>query len=338
MTPSTETRDSAVPEGVGSGAPGSALSRLAGALGPGSGLVIVVIGLIAFFTWRSPYFLTYENALVIGDVMVTVGIVAIGATLVIVSGGIDLSVGSVVALAATLMGVLFDRMGIPLPLAIVAGLAAGALVGLVNGLLVTLGGLAPFIATLATMSAVRGIALMLTNGVQVADFPSWFDQLATQRYAGISALVGVLILVCVVGHIYLGHRPGGRETLAVGGNETVARLAGISITRTKIRTYVIAGLLAGLAGIALSSRLDSATPNFGVGLELQVIAAVVIGGASLSGGIGSVPGTALGVLVVAVLANGLNLIGVSSFAQQVVIGVVIAGAVMVDSYRRRRAT
>jgi ribose transport system permease protein len=312
-----------------------ALRRAARVGGNSTGLFVVFILLCAFFTINSPYFLTYENALAVGDQIATLGVIAAGATLVIISGGIDLSVGSVVALAATVMGVSFQNHDVPLPIAIGIGLFAGVIVGLINGLLVTRFRIAAFIATLATMSAARGIANMMTNGVQISNYPLWFDELATARYFGISACTAALIVVFIAAGVYLSRRPGGRQIYAVGGNETVARLAGINVNRVKLKVYVVTGFLAGLGGIILASRLDSATPSMGMGIELQVIAAVVIGGASLSGGVGTMGGTVLGVLIIGILSNGLNIMGVSQFAQQVIIGIVIVGAVMIDSFRRR---
>jgi ribose transport system permease protein len=291
--------------------------------------------LCAFFAVNSPYFLTYENALAIGDQIATLGVIAAGATLVIISGGIDLSVGAVVALAATVMGVFYQYQGIPLPIAIVCGLLAGIVVGLINGLVVTRGRIAPFIATLGTMTAARGVANMMTNGVQISNYPRWFDELATKRYFGLSACTAALILVFIAAGIYLSRRPGGRQVYAVGGNETVARLAGVNVDLVKLKAYVLTGFLSALGGIILASRLDSATPSLGLGIELQVIAAVVIGGASLSGGVGWMGGTVLGVLIIGILSNGLNIMGVSQFMQQVIIGIVIVGAVMIDSFRRR---
>ena len=314
----------------------TALRRASQTGGNSGGLAVVFTLLCAFFAFNSPYFLTYDNALVIGDQIATLGVISAGATLVIISGGIDLSVGSVIALAAVVMGVFYQYHGIPLPIAIVCGLLAGVAVGFLNGLLVTRGQIAAFIATLATMTAARGVANMMTNGVQVSNYPSWFDGLATDRYLGLSVCTAVLILVFIAVGTYLSRRPGGRQVYAVGGNETVARLAGINVDLVKLKVYVLTGFLSAVGGIMLASRLDSATPSLGLGMELQVIAAVVIGGASLSGGVGTMGGTVLGVLIIGILSNGLNIMGVSQFAQQVIIGIVIAGAVMIDSFRRRR--
>jgi len=330
------------PASANGSAPGTSRASVAAVLrrasragGSSGGLAVVFVVLCAFFALSSPYFLTYGNALAIGDEIATLGVIAAGSTLVIISGGIDLSVGASVALGATVMGVFYQYQGIPLPIAIVCGLLAGTVVGLINGLVITRGRIAPFIATLGTMTAARGVANMMTNGVQVSGYPLWFDQLATKRYFGLSVCTAALILVFILVGIYLSRRPGGRQVYAVGGNETVAKLAGINVDVVKIKAYALTGFLSALGGIILASRLDSATPSLGTGIELQVIAAVVIGGASLSGGIGWMGGTVLGVLIIGILSNGLNIMGVSSFMQQVVIGTVIVGAVMIDSFRRR---
>jgi ribose transport system permease protein len=196
--------------------------------------------------------------------------------------------------------------------------------------------LPPFIATLAMLSIARGTANVITDGQQIVGYPDWFTALSTERHFGFLTITAlVLIVLLVLGWAFLRYRPGGREVYAVGGSAEVARLAGIKVKRVTTGVYVLSGLLAGLAGVVLAARLDSSQPSAAVGLELDVIAAVVIGGASLSGGVGRVPGTVVGVLIIGVLRNGLNLLSVSPFVQQIVIGVVIALAVMVDVLQRR---
>ena len=257
-------------------------------------------------------------------------------TLVIVIGGIDLSVGSILALVMMVMGWVKETFEVPLPLAILVALLCGAVCGLLNGLLVTKAKLPAFIATLAMMSIGRGLANIVTDGRQIVGFPDWFTSLSTIRHFGfLSITVALFLILVVITWIFLRYRSAGRSLYAIGGCAEVARLAGIKVQALTIWVYVAAGTLAGIAGIAQASRLDSSEPSAGLGYELDTIAAVVIGGASLSGGIGGIGGTIVGVLIIGVLHNGLNLIGVSPFIQQVIIGAVIAVAVMADTLRRK---
>lgn len=304
---------------------------LAGA-GPLAGLVLLVVVLALL----SPNFLTVGNVVNIFQQISVLAILALGATAVIVTGGIDLSVGSVLALAGIVTAWVANVAGLPFAAALVAGLAAGAAAGLINGLLVTKGQLPPFIATLAMLSAARGLTLVISDGRPISGFPDGFRLLVTYRLFGVVPLsVLLVVLLYLLGAAYLRLRPSGRALYAIGGSEEVARLSGLRVHREKIKTYTAAGLLAGVGGLVLAARLNSAQPTAGGGAELDVIAAVVIGGASLAGGAGTVAGTLTGALIIGVLRNGLNLLDVSSFWQQVVIGAVIAAAVMVDTLRRR---
>lgn len=300
--------------------------------GPLVGLVVLVVVMAVL----SPVFLTVNNTFNVLQQISVLAILALGATAVIIIGGIDLSVGSVLALAGITTGWVVSTAGLPMWPAIIAGLGAGAAIGLLNGLLITFGRLPPFIATLATLSMARGLALVISDGRPISGYPDWFRAISTYDVGGVVPLSVLMVaLLYVAGWAYLSHRPSGRALYAIGGNEEVARLSGIRVQREKLKVYTAAGALAGLGGLLLVARLNSAQPNAGVGLELDVIAAVVIGGASLSGGAGSVVGTLVGALIIGVLRNGLNLLDVSSFWQQVVIGAVIAGAVLLDTLRRR---
>jgi ribose transport system permease protein len=305
---------------------------LAGTGGAFIGLVVLVIALSA----TAPNFLTARNFTNIVDQVTVLGILALGATAVIIIGGIDLSVGAVLALAAMTMGWLSHEAGVPLPVAMLAAVLVGALCGLVNGLGVTIFRLPAFIATLAMMSVARGLANLITDGQQIVGYPEWFYKLSTARYFGfISVTVATLVILYIAGWAFLRYRRSGRALYAIGGGHEVARLAGINVRATTTAVYVVAGLMAGIGAIVLSSRLDASAPSAATGYELDVIAAVVIGGASLMGGTGRVTGTVVGVLIIGVLRNGLNLLGVSPFIQQIVIGAVIAIAVGSDVLRRR---
>lgn len=299
--------------------------------GPLIGLVLIIVVLSIL----SPYFLTLHNLFNILNQVASIGVMAAGALIVIIIGGIDLSIGAVVALTSITVGWLFKTVGLPFPVALIAGLALGAFCGLVNGVLATYGRLQPFIATLATSSAATGLALYVTNGNPVNGFPDWFQAITTTAVAGLPLEGLILIALFVIAAVALRSRPMGRALYAIGGNEEVARLSGLPVRRIKILVYVTAGLLAAIAGQLISSRLDSAQPTAGVNDLLSVIAVVVIGGASLAGGVGSMLGTFIGLLVIGVLNNGLGLLNVSPNLQPVVLGAVIVLAVMTD---RKRAS
>lgn len=326
------TVDSSAPVATSKGA--SWANWVIGVQGPLLGLILLCV----IFTFTTNVFFSVRNALNVLDQVTVLGILAVGMTLVIVIGGIDLSVGSILAFVMMVMGWLKDSFNVPLPLAILLALLCGAVCGLINGLLVTKARLPAFIATLAMMSIGRGLANIVTDGRQVVGFPDWFTSLSTVRQFGfLSITVALFLILVAITWIFLRYRSAGRSLYAIGGSAEVARLAGIKVQTLTIWVYIAAGTLAGIAGIAQASRLDSSEPSAGLGYELDTIAAVVIGGASLSGGIGGIGGTIVGVLIIGVLHNGLNLIGVSPFIQQVIIGAVIAIAVMADTLRRKEA-
>ena len=295
------------------------------------GLLVLCIGL-----WiATPYFATASNIANVVEQSAVVGIVAIGMTFVILTGGIDLSVGSVVALAGVVIGVMLQQH-VPLPLAILSGMLVGVVAGIANGLMITMGKLPPFIATLGMMSVARGVALLLTDGRPISGFPDALRALATQRVLGISGPVWCMLILCLLTHLVLTKSVLGRYIYAIGGNEQATEMSGINVKRYKTIVYAISGLSASVCAVLLVARLNSAQPIAGIGYELDAIAAVVIGGTSLLGGSGSVLGTLVGALIMSVLRNGLNLLGVSSYVQQVTIGVVIVVAVLVDMALHRR--
>ncbi|MDY8108742.1 ABC transporter permease [Fulvimarina sp. 2208YS6-2-32] len=310
----------------------SDLFSMSGATGPLIGLVLLCV----FLSFAADSFLTTRNLLNIMDQVTVLGIMAVGMTFVILIGGIDLAVGSVLALSMMVMGYLSNMAGMPLELAIALALLAAAATGAVSGLLITWFSVPAFIATLAMMSIARGLANMITDGQQIVGFPAWFSMLAFTRYGGFLTLtVAIMLIVFALGWIFLRYTASGRSLYAIGGNPEVARLAGIRVGLTTIGVYVVSALLAGLGGIVLAMRLDSVQPTAGFTYELDTIAAVVIGGTSLSGGQGGIVGTIIGVLIIGVLRNGLNLLGVSPFTQAVVIGVVIALAVAAEAFKKR---
>jgi ribose transport system permease protein len=301
-------------------------------IGTFAGLVALCLVLWA----ASPHFLTVSNLLNVLEQTSINAIVAVGMTFVIISGGIDLSVGSVLAVAGIALALALEG-GVPAPAAIALALATGTACGLANGALITFGRLPPFIATLGMMSVARGAALMLAEGRPISGFSEGFRSLATARVLIVPAPVLLTAVVYLVAHFVLVRTVFGRATYAIGGNEEAARLSGVHVRFHKTAVYGVAGLTSAVASILLTARLNSAQPTAGTMYELDAIAATVIGGTSLLGGEGTLVGALIGALIMGVLRNGLNLLNVSSFFQQVVIGAVIIGAVLIDmSLKRRR--
>lgn len=277
----------------------------------------------------TPYFFTISNLLNVAQQTSINGIIAVGMTFVIITAGIDLSVGSIVAFSGVVLASVLQA-GIPLPLALLAGLGAGLLCGLVNGFLITYGKLPPFISTLGMMSVARGAALLYTQGRPISGFSKTFRFLATGEILHIPSPVIIMVVVYITAHFVLTRTKLGRYAYAIGGNEEAAILSGVKVKFYKATVYGLSGMLSGLAAIVLTARLNSAQPIAGIMYELDAIAATVIGGTSLMGGEGRITGTLIGAFIMGVLRNGLNLLGVSSFVQQTVIGSVIIIAVLVD--------
>jgi ribose transport system permease protein len=293
------------------------------------GTLFGLLLLTAVLWGLTPYFLTVSNLLNIAEQTAIVAIIAVGMTFVIITAGIDLSVGSVLAFSGVVMASALQS-GVALPLAVLSGLGTGFACGLVNGLLITGGRLPPFIATLGMMSVARGAALMFTDGRPVSGFSDSFRGAATGEVAGIPLPVILMVAVYLVAHMVLTRTKLGRYTYAMGGNEEATVLSGVNVKFHKTMVYGLCGMLSALAAIILTARLNSAQPIAGIMYELDAIAAVVIGGTSLMGGEGNVFGTLIGALIMGVLRNGLNLLGISSFTQQIVIGSVIIIAVLLD--------
>ena len=300
------------------------------------GTVIGLLLLCAILWILTPHFLTVSNLLNVAQQTSINAIVAAGMTFVIISGGIDLSVGSIVALSGVALGVLLQG-GQPAPIAIAGCAVVGIMCGLINGALISIGRLPPFIATLGMMSVARGAALLATEGRPVSGFDERFRWIATGNLGFIPAPAIVMIGIYAIAHIVLTRTTFGRYVYAIGGNEEAARLSGVSIAFHKTAIYCVSGLMSAAGATVLTARLNSAQPIAGMMYELDAIAAVVIGGTSLAGGQGSLGGTLIGALIMGVLRNGLNLLGVSSFLQQIVIGGVIVGAVLVDTILKRRS-
>lgn len=299
-----------------------------------NGALSALVVLVVAMSLLSGDFLTTQNLLNVGVQAAVTAILAFGVTFVIVSAGIDLSVGSVAALSATVLAWTATSEGIPVWIAVILAVATGIACGLVNGVLISYGKLPPFIATLAMLSIGRGLSLVISQGSPIA-FPGSVSSLGDTLGGWLPVPVIVMIAMGLITALILARTYIGRSMYAIGGNEEAARLSGLRVKRQKLAIYALSGLFAAAAGIVLASRLSSAQPQAADGYELDAIAAVVIGGASLAGGVGKASGTLIGALILAVLRNGLNLLSVSAFWQQVVIGVVIALAVLLDTLRRR---
>ncbi|MGH2736151.1 MAG: ABC transporter permease [Actinomycetota bacterium] len=324
----------------------TAVVRTATAAGGRGGALAILLLLVVAFYIATPDFLTVNNTLNILRQYSVPAILAVGQTLVIVSAGIDLSVASTAALSGSLMAVAFAHWGWPEPFALLLGLAAGFVVGAFNGFVITKWRVPDFIATLGTFSAVRGVALLVTNGLPVPDFqqavegrtiPGSVSSLGADSLFRFPLIGLVAIAMGVVGWFVLARTRLGRSAYAIGGNREAARVSGIKVDRSKLWIYVISGLMAAVAGFMLTGRQASANALMGDGMELQSIAAVVVGGTNLFGGEGGVGGTMIGILIIGILSNGLNILGVAEFWQRVVNGLIIVVVVALDQWRRRAA-
>lgn len=293
------------------------------------GLVIIVIT----FSFLSPVFFTVPNLLNILQQSSINGIIALGMTLVIISGGIDLSVGPTAALSAVL-GATLMVSGVPVPLAIMATLGVGALCGVFSGMLVAYAGLQPFIVTLGGLSLFRALALIFTNGNPIFGIPMEFRTVINSTIFGVPAPIVIVIAIAAILWTVMNKTPLGEYILAVGGNEEAARVAGVPVKRTKVTVFVISGVLASLASLILIGRLGAAEPTMGNLWELDAIAAAAIGGASLMGGKGSVIGTLIGAVILGSLRNGLTLLNIQAFYQLLATGLIIIIAMLIDSATR----
>nr|WP_282185720.1 ribose ABC transporter permease [Streptococcus mitis] len=297
--------------------------------------VIALIILMAVITIINSNFLTANNLLNLLLQVTSNALIAFGMTFVILTGGIDLSVGSILALSSALTAGLLGS-GMPVTLAILISLILGCILGMMNGLLISYGKLAPFIVTLATMTIFRGATLVYTNGNPITKGLSdtFLFQFLGQGYiVGIPFPVIIMFIVFIILYVLLHKTVFGKSVYAIGGNEKAAYISGVKLNKVKIIIYSISGIMASISGLIITSRLSSAQPTAGASYEMDAIAAVVLGGTSLSGGKGRILGTLIGALIIGVLNNGLNIIGVSAFWQQVVKGVVILIAVLIDRFK-----
>jgi len=294
-------------------------------------LILLFVGL----SIASPHFLTATNLSSVVRQTAVINIMALGMTMIIIAGGIDLSVGAILAMAG-LLGSMTMEKGAPIPVGIAAGIFVGLLCGLVNGTLTTRLKINPFIVTLGTLGIFRGTALIISNGLPVHDLPKAFSYLGEGNVLGVPTVLWILLVCAVAVHMLLEHTRLGRYAFATGSNSDAAFYAGIPVAFHTTMVYGLGGMLTGLAGMIEASRLMTGQPTAGQGYELQAIAAVVIGGGSLRGGEGSVVGTLIGAFIMGLLSNGSDLLGISPYLQQAIIGAVIILAVFLDELRKRK--
>ncbi|MCU0802166.1 MAG: ABC transporter permease [Rhodobacteraceae bacterium] len=304
-----------------------------------AGIGLALLGLVVFFSVFTEHFLTANNITNILTQITINLILAVGMTFVILIGGIDLSVGSIMAFAAVIAGKAMTMPGLgpteAILLAVMAGLLAGMLCGLLNGFLSAYWSIPSFIITLGMLNIARGAALQVTDAQTVYAFPKEFSEFGSSLIFGVPVVFILALLLVAVAWFILNHTILGRMIYGIGNNEEAVRLAGHSVFRYKMIAFTICGLTAGIAAIVYMARLNIASPIAGIGFELNAIAAVIIGGTSLNGGRGSVIGTLMGALIIGVLANGLILLGLSDFMRQMITGVVLIAAVLLDQYRAR---
>ncbi len=295
---------------------------------------MVLVCLCVVLALVQPRFMSYSNLVNVARQVSIVAIVATGMTFVMIGGGVDLSVGSVAALAGCIAAELMHTHAIVL--SVLIALMVGALAGAINGVAISKGKTPPFVATLGMLTAARGAVLIYTNGMTIIDLPAGFVRIGAGWLGPLPIPVVIAAGIMIAGHIVLSQTEFGLHVYASGGNPEGAKLSGINVDATRIAVHTMSGILAAAGGLVLTARVFSGQPTLGQGLELQAVAATVIGGTAMSGGEGSVSGTLLGVLIMGVLTNGLNLLGVSSYWQDVVTGTVIVCAVVFDHLRRRR--
>ncbi len=298
------------------------------------GIFIAFILICLMLAFTSPQFLTLSNWTIIITQASINALLAFGVTFVIITGGIDLSIGSLVAVTGV-VAALLAQTNFPIFVPILGGLLAGLLFGLLNGYLITKSKIAPFIVTLGTMTIGRGLALIMSKGRPISNLSESFNFIGGGDIFGVPFPIIILIFVFILSSILLKKTVFGRFVYAVGGNEQASWASGINVNQIKIAVYAICGTLSGLAGILLTSRITTGQPNAGAGFELDAIAAAVIGGTSTTGGVGTITGTLIGVLLIGVINNGLDLLNVTSYYQQVIMGIIIIGAVLLDSWNQK---
>lgn len=307
------------------------------AIKPGKyGILIAFILICIVLAIASPKFLTIPNIRIILTQVSINALLAFGVTFVIITGGIDLSLGSVLAVSGVIAAMFAHPDTYPVIVPILLGLLTGAAFGLFNGAIITKSKVPPFIVTLGTMTIARGAALILSNGRPVSNLSDSFNFIGGGQIAGIPFPIIILIVAFIICSLILNKTIWGRYMYAVGGNETAAKASGINVKKVKMMVYVLCGILTAIGGILLTSRITTGQPNSGLGFELDAIAAAIIGGTSTAGGKGTIAGTLLGALIIGVISNGLDLLNVSSYYQQLAMGIIIIAAVILDSTNNKK--
>ena len=300
-----------------------------------TGILLALLVLFFDLTLLSPVFFTTSNLINVLQQININFIVAVGMTFVIISGGIDLSIGSNLGVSALFMAMMMNYWHIPVLPTVICGILLSTLIGLLNGVIITHFGIPPFIATLGTMYVGRGLAYTITGGRTISDFPNAFKAITSRVWGFPIYSCAIMLVVFIAGWYVLKYTRLGRYTYGIGGNEICAKLSGINVKKYKILVYIVSGICCGIAAVILGSRLNSATVTNAEGYEMDAIAAVVIGGASMSGGEGSIFGTLIGILIIGFISNGLNLLGVGQGPQKIVKGIIIVIAVIIDVVRKR---
>jgi rhamnose transport system permease protein len=294
-------------------------------------LLLLLFFAIIVLSSQSDRFLTTSNLLNQGRLLTEIGLVALPMTLIIITGGIDLSVGSIFGLSAVMLGYSWQELGLPLELAIVVALVTGTVAGFVNGLFIVRVGVPPLIMTLATLTLYRGLALGISQARSARGYPEWFYRLGQGEVLGVPTQLWILLIAVIIVAVILSRTVFGRTLYAIGNNELATRFSGLPVDRYKLMIYTFSGFMAGLAGYIFVSRVSTTRADMGTGLELNVIAAVVLGGTSIFGGKGTIIGTAIGVILIQLLKNGLALTGVTGDATIVVIGSVLILAILMNN-------
>ena len=298
-------------------------------------LAVVMAVAVIVLALRSEQFLTVGNLLNQGRLMTEVGLMALPMTFIIITGGIDLSVGSIMGLCAILLGVFWQKLGLPLPAAIAFSILCGGVAGFANGWFITRVGVPPLIMTLATLALFRGLAEGISQARSVRGYPDWFFVLGQGEFLGVPTQLWLLLVAAILAAIALGFTTFGRSLYAIGNNETAARFSGVPVDRIKLAIYTLSGLSGGLAAWIFVSRVSTTRSDMGTGLELDVITAVVLGGTSIFGGSGTIVGTALGLVLIQLLKNGLALSGVKGDGTIVVIGLILILSILLSDFLRR---
>lgn len=310
------------------------------------GIVVIFVALCIIMSIVSPAFRTVRNVTNVIRQVSIIGIVSMGVTFAIITGGIDLSSGSMIALISVVVASLSQNkvnpnqplsIVVPIVIGIAVALLIGFLLGAVNGSLHAYGKIPPFIATLGMMTAARGAAALFTGGRPVGDLKDTFTYIGTGRFLGLPIPIWIYIVMGIIAHILLSRTKFGRHVFAIGGNEQAARICGINVERTLVKVYAFAGLLTAVSAVLLTARTSAGNPTYGLSYELDAIASTVIGGTSLSGGVGSIPFCVVGALIIGVLNNSMDLLSVNAYWQQIVKGVIIVVAVLIDARKQRRS-